>query len=346
MEKIRFILIFISMATFFSCNQSLLVPGNPNKSREDFEVVWNTVKSTYPYLEFKKIDWDSIYTVYGSRVEQAKDRETLTALIDMLKELKDHHVLLKTEKGKIVQPYMAPRVVRDRYTFSLSLVKKYFGKNLRTIPGGKINYGILREDIGYIHFSTFKSAELLKDFSYVMKYMKHTKSLIIDIRHNTGGLCNNVYKIVRWFLESPIEHPDYYVLGGLHNTPSIQPGGDFQYLEPVVIIINGVCFSSGEFFAEIMKQIPTVTVVGDTTGGGSSGTNSRAPGEFLLPSGKKIHISTVDMRRYDGLPWEWYGIDPDIFVLQTEKDVRLGRDNQLEFAINLLKQLQTLEFNL
>jgi len=83
-----------------------------------------------------------------------------------------------------------------------------------------------------------------------------------------------------------------------------------------------------------------VTAVGDTTGGGSAGGNSEPPdavASFYLPSGKMIDIGTVDLRRYDGLPWEWLGVPPDIRVVQTEADINQGRDKQLEYAIDMLK---------
>jgi len=82
----------------------------------------------------------------------------------------------------------------------------------------------------------------------------------------------------------------------------------------------------------MMKQIPTVTILGDTTGGGSG-----APEYFSLPSGRQIRISLKDFRRYDGIPYEWNGVPPEIRVEQTEEDIKHQRDRQLERAIELLK---------
>jgi len=50
-----------------------------------------------------------------------------------------------------------------------------------------------------------------------------------------------------------------------------------------------------------------------------------------------IYVGALDQRRYDGQPWEWLGIPPDIRIEQTEEDIINGRDKQLEFAINMLK---------
>ena len=143
--------------------------------------------------------------------------------------------------------------------------------------------------------------------------------------------------VVSRFKTSPLEKPEYYVLGELIPLEPFEPQGDFQYINPVVVLINGVCYSTGDIFPEVMKQISTVTLVGDTTGGGSSGSTSSAPAEYELPSGKRIFVGTTDWRRYDGLPLEWIGCPPDIRVKQTESDIEAGIDKQLEYSINLLK---------
>jgi C-terminal processing protease CtpA/Prc len=185
--------------------------------------------------------------------------------------------------------------------------------------------------------ATFDDDYLINYFSEAINYVKNTKALILDIRHNNGGSYQNIEAVVSRFITSPLEKPEFYVLGELINLPPFEPQGSFQYVNPVVVLINGVCYSSGDFFPDIMKQISTVTVVGDTTAGGSSGSTSSAPAEYKLPSGKTIFVGTTDLRRYDGLPWEWVGVPPDIRVEQTEQDIINGIDKQLEFAINILK---------
>lgn len=142
------------------------------------------------------------------------------------------------------------------------------------------------------------------------------------------------------FLTAPLERPPFYLLGQLADLIPFQPKGPVIYINPVVVLINGSTFSAGELCTEILKQLPNVAVVGDTTGGGSAGSQENPPnakGEYKLPSGKVIYIGTIDLRRYDGFPWEWPGIAPDVRIEQTEADIRAGRDKQLEFAIERLK---------
>ena len=119
--------------------------------------------------------------------------------------------------------------------------------------------------------------------------------------------------------------------------PPFEPQGSFQYINPIIVLINGVCYSTGDIFPDIMKQISGVTVVGDTTSGGSSGSTSSALAEYELPSGKRIYVGTTDWRGYDGLPLEWIGCPPDIRVEQTKEDIENGIDKQLEYAIDMLK---------
>ena len=64
MKKIFLILSALSLIMFFSCKDIIVTEPESNLNVEDFEAAWKRIKDVYPYLEFKKINWDSIYTVY------------------------------------------------------------------------------------------------------------------------------------------------------------------------------------------------------------------------------------------------------------------------------------------
>ncbi|NQU84226.1 MAG: hypothetical protein HQ541_00550 [Mariniphaga sp.] len=332
---------FITLIFFafilISCEKIIIQPNESNQNIEDFEAAWERVNTVYPYLELKQINWDNIYLEYHPRAEQAHGDEIYTVLIEMLTELKDMHVHVKTEGGEYMPTYLMPRWIKDKYAFDPIVVRNYFDQELIITGEGRIEYGIISGNIGYIFMATFDEDYLINYFSEALDFVKNTKALILDIRHNNGGSYQNIEAVVSRFISSPLEKPEYYVLGELIDLPPFQPQGFFQYLNPMVVLINGVSYSSGDFFPDIMKQISTVTVVGDTTGGGSSGSTFSAPAEYKLPSGKTIFVGTTDLRRYDGLPWEWIGVAPDIRVPQTEEDISQGIDKQLEYAINFLK---------
>ena len=120
-------------------------------------------------------------------------------------------------------------------------------------------------------FLIFIKTYLTNEFPDVLDYLKNTKGLILDIRQKRGGDYKNIEAVITRFLTEPLERNDAYTMGAKWVLPPFQPSGAYQYTNPVVVLINGSTFSAGEFTTEILKQLPQVTAVGDTTGGGSVG---------------------------------------------------------------------------
>ena len=333
-KTILSVLIFLVL-TQVTCTDLLVTSPETNLNIQDFEAAWKRINDVYPYLEFKKINWDSIYSVYRPRVENAEGDEFFPVLGDFLAELKDGHVYYRTKGGGMVYPYYPQRHFKDRHAYSPFVVRKYFDKELRLSDSKSVEYEILPGNIGYAFLSDFHKDYLMVEFPGILEYLKETKGLIIDIRQKRGGDYQNIEAVVTRFMSEPLVRNDAYTYGEKWVIPPFQPRGPFIYTNPVVVLINGSTFSAGEFTTEILKQLPQVTVAGDTTGGGSTGSGEE--GLYFLPSGKSIEIGFIDIRRYDGLPWEWLGVAPDIRVEQTEADILAGRDKQLEYAIELLK---------
>ncbi len=328
-------------------------PAGVTNGVADFEVAWSAVDSVYPYFEFKQIDWAAIYTAYRPRAELADRDESYVVLLEMLGELKDGHAGLRPPGGAriplqegwfeasngTIWPYIGHRSWRDMDVWSAELLFNYLDPDsIRINQDSLIGYAIRDDGIGYIRIAEFMPHEVTRDFDAALNYVRSTRALIVDVRHNPGGNHDTIREFVGRFLTQPLDAIEVYVLGELYPWPPIQPRGTFQYTNPVVLLINGRSFSGAEAFAEMMKQVPHVTAVGDTTGGGSGAADDSAPGRFQLPSGAEMRVPTGDARRYDGLPWEWLGVPPDIRVEQTEADLMNGRDQQLEFAIEFLNQ--------
>ncbi|MBN2348080.1 MAG: hypothetical protein JXJ22_04545 [Bacteroidales bacterium] len=339
MKLVKLISCIVLGFLIFGCEDALVKSTDSSRNLEDFEAAWLRVNEVYPLLEFKKINWDSLYIVYRQRMEMARGDEFYFVLHDLLAELKDGHVYYHTDGGGEVYPFYPQRHFKDRHAYSPFVVRKYFDKELRLTESGSAEYEITPENIGYVFLSDFHGNYISGEFQNIIEYLKNTKGLIIDIRQKRGGDYQNVLTIVSWFLIDPLEPPKLYFLGELIEQSPIEPSEIFTYTNPVVVLINGSTFSAGEITTEILKQLPNITAVGDTTGGGGVASNSSPPkavGKYQLPSGKLIYIGTGYVERYDGQPFEWIGIPPDIRVEQTEMDIKNGRDKQLEYAINML----------
>jgi C-terminal processing protease CtpA/Prc len=81
----------------------------------------------------------------------------------------------------------------------------------------------------------------------------------------------------------------------------------------------------------MMDVLPNVTIVGDTTMGIFSDTHVEK-----LPNGWEYRLSIMKTTNHEGIWLEGKGIDPDVFVKNTEDDIKQGGDRVLEKAIDLV----------
>ncbi len=313
------------------CSEMIVGPSDTSRNVDDFESIGQLIKSRYPFLQFKHINWDSLLAVYRPMAGQAKGDEIYTVLHDLLAELKDGHIELRTEGGFPTQTYEWPRLQGGK-AYNPLVVRKYFDRELRVAGDGNMEYEILPDNIGYIYLASFADGNWVYDIDGILAYLSNTKGLIFDVRNNGGGNADIANVITSRFSSAPITYSAYLPGGTPRWTGTIVSAGQYPYHKPVVVLINGASFSCAELLPELMKQIPQVTTVGDTTGGGG-GSNE----VFTLPSHKRIRIPTSFLRRFNGEMIEWNGIPPDIRVPQTEADVNQGRDKQLERAITMLR---------
>jgi C-terminal processing protease CtpA/Prc len=99
----------------------------------------------------------------------------------------------------------------------------------------------------------------------------------------------------------------------------------------VVLLTNRTTQSAGETFTLAMRQITSVTQVGDTTYGIFSDNPQRE-----LPNGWIFTVSTGDFRAADGRNYEGIGLAPQVLVQNRKAEVEAGQDKALEKAIGLL----------
>ena len=316
---------------FLGCGELLVNEPDSTENATDFQFAWEIANTYYPFFEFKGIDWDSLYMVYSPQVLEAKGDEIYFILYDLFKELKDGHIEIYTRGGFPTPTYLWERN-RDRKAFSPEVVRSYFDKPLKVMGDDKIAYELIDSLIGYVHVSTFAEGNWIHDIDRVLNYFKKTKGLVIDIRNNSGGSSITYDSMLSRFIHEPIEETVFFKNGD-QKSWWIYPGG-VQYRGNVVILINGASFSAAEIFTELMRQLPNVIVVGDTSGGGGGASEI-----FHLPSGKRLKLPVKYFKRLDGKMIEWNGIIPDIVVEQTETEIKLGQDKQLEHSIQLLRNL-------
>ena len=105
--------------------------------------------------------------------------------------------------------------------------------------------------------------------------------------------------------------------------------GEDAYKGPVVVITGNDCVSACEGLVMMLRVLPTVTVVGNFTGGASGN-----PSSVTLGNGVKVSYSRWVSLLPDGTKFERVGIEPDeLFVAEGDE----YEDLTYEYAINKLR---------
>lgn len=320
-------------------------PLNTNH-RENFESLWNIINERYCYLDEKKINWDSIYTVYSGHLKGVKgdDFRFFKMLSVMLKELKDGHVnLISTfDVGRYNAWQGDPT---EGYNYYMR--KKILGPNYLTSGGMRYVKGGTNIDenikIGYIAYDSFSSS--LGDMKFIFSYMSDCHGIIIDVRGNGGGLVDNANRLVSYFIDRKelVGFYSYKTGPGRGNFSDLKP----EYIEPhkslrwltrpVVVLQDRGCYSAANDFLSKVRVAKNVVRIGLPSGGGGG-----MPAVSELPNGWRVRYSAVKGYGRDTVSLE-RGIQPDIYVANQIFDVQpnapdliMGR--AIEYIIDAYKR--------
>ena len=110
---------------------------------------------------------------------------------------------------------------------------------------------------------------------------------------------------------------------------------DNVYEEPVVIIVDYMCISSGEEFTGGLKAINRATIIGERTPG-----VVLTAGFVKLPNGATFLYPNTQTITADGTILEGHGVVPDIEVALDKDELLQGKDTQLEAAISFILKIE------
>jgi len=152
------------------------------------------------------------------------------------------------------------------------------------------------------------------------------KALIIDDRGNGGG------NVSPQIIERLRREAVYFNLPRNVTVPSPNPGG--MLYGPKVVLIDQYSASDGDIFPYRFKKYGMGKLIGKRTWGGVVGIRGSLPfidGGFL----NKPEFASYDL---EGKTWpiEGHGVDPDIEVDNSPADEYVGKDAQLDKAIEVI----------
>lgn len=175
-----------------------------------------------------------------------------------------------------------------------------------------VHRGIYGDGVGYIRLASFtdKSAQNVLDAYTQLQKTKRMKSLILDLRGNTGGVMGGAIDILSMFV------PDKTLVV---ETKGRQPGTSQKYYTsgkvkdvkiPIAVLINGNSASSSEIVAGAMQDLDRAVLIGSKSfGKGLVQTTRPLPYKGLLkvttaryhiPSGRCIQQMYYSHKQPDG----------------------------------------------
>ena len=186
---------------------------------------------------------------------------------------------------------------------------------------------VLDDNIGYIALSSFnadcskKIAEYMADFQ-----SKGIKSVILDLRNNTGGIVDEAVNISEMFVEK-----GDVVLHTYNKTEkeTVVKSKSGKYTDiKLMVLVNGYSASASEIVTAALKDNKTATIIGTKTYG--KGVMQEIQPLF----DGAIKITIEEFKTPNGDTINKKGITPDIVV---EDDAETTEDEQLQKAIEILK---------
>jgi C-terminal processing protease CtpA/Prc len=195
-------------------------------------------------------------------------------------------------------------------------------------------FKLINPEISYLYLGSIKSQYLPK----IMGEVQKTKGLIIDLRCYPSEFV--IFTLGKYLM--PTSTPFAKFSFGSMTSPGLftmtknikvgETNRDY-YKGKVVILINEITQSQAEFTTMAFRVAPNAVVIGSTTAG-ADGEGS----EFYLPGGIKTMISGIGVYYPDGRETQRVGIVSDIEVKPTIEGIRLGKDEVLEKAIEIINK--------
>ncbi|MCC6753049.1 MAG: PD40 domain-containing protein [Saprospiraceae bacterium] len=181
--------------------------------------------------------------------------------------------------------------------------------------------------VGYLHIPNM-GPDGLNEFVKHFYPQLLKEAIIIDDRGNGGG--NVSPQIIERLRREPVQ-----VVVARNGAPSFEPVE--QIVGPKIALIDEYSASDGDIFAYRFRKHQLGPIIGKRSWGGVVGIRGS------LPIVDKGYLNRPEFSRYnvEGTQWEieGYGVDPDIAIENDPNEAYMGKDAQLDKAIERMMEM-------
>ena len=282
---------------------------------------------------------DSEYTIIAGTVEDSPAENAGLLLGDKIKEIN-----LEDVTGKDTE-YISTKIKNGPAGSTVKIkVLRNDQELLFDIERAEINYykikhEMLDNNIGYIDFDSFTETSY-DEFKQAYEDLKTNgaKSLIIDLRENTGGDVEQEIKIADLFVDSG--KTLFITEDKKSNRVDTKSSSEKVINIPVVVLVNDYTASASEMLTGMLKDYGIATIVGIKTYG--KGVIQQVYNDVLgKKSGITLKVTTAEYYTPNGNKVNKEGIKPDIEVPGKAVEtagLEKSEDKQLQKAIEVLNQ--------
>ena len=200
-----------------------------------------------------------------------------------------------------------------------------------TIEVQTVEYEMMEDQIGYLAVSEFDSVTY-EQYQTALKNLEAQgmKGLVIDLRNNPGGNLDIVCEMLDLILPKGLL---VYTEDKNGEKQEYTSDAAYEYDVPMTVLINGNSASASEIFAGAVQDYERADIVGTTSYG-----KGVVQSVYALKDGTCVKLTVAEYFTPKGRSINGKGIKPDVEVEYEYNEEEPEADNQLERAVEVLKQ--------